>query len=67
MTSETDTSQGGSAMHGSAPADPLLNCLVFLTRYYGKPFSASALSSGLPIENGDCLCSSLPALLSVVV
>ncbi|TCS36170.1 type I secretion system permease/ATPase [Reinekea marinisedimentorum] len=52
MTSETDTSQSSSTIHGSTPADPLLNCLVFLTRYYGKPFSASALGSGLPMEDG---------------
>ncbi|MCL6417463.1 type I secretion system permease/ATPase [Aestuariirhabdus sp. Z084] len=42
-----------SVLPGSAPADPLLNCLVFLTRYYGKPFSAQALGNGLPLENGQ--------------
>ncbi|MGY5450608.1 type I secretion system permease/ATPase [Agarivorans sp. MS3-6] len=32
--------------------DPLLNSLVFLSKYYGKPFSARALSVGLPLEDG---------------
>ncbi|MEH6650695.1 MAG: type I secretion system permease/ATPase [Motiliproteus sp.] len=31
---------------------PLLECLVFLTKYYGKPFSAESLSAGLPLPNG---------------
>lgn len=37
---------------GTAPPDPLLNTLVFLTRYYGQPFSAQALASGLPLDHG---------------
>ncbi len=32
--------------------DPLLGCLVFLSKYYGKPYSAKAMGSGLPLENG---------------
>ncbi len=28
--------------------DPLLNCLVFLTRFYKRPYSAEALQAGLP-------------------
>ncbi|WP_042148589.1 MULTISPECIES: type I secretion system permease/ATPase [unclassified Pseudoalteromonas] len=32
--------------------DPLLGCLVFLSKFYGKPFSAEAMSSGLPLEDG---------------
>ena len=37
---------------GTAPPDPLLNTLVFLTRYHGQPFSAQALASGLPLRQG---------------
>ncbi|NTS75632.1 type I secretion system permease/ATPase [Catenovulum sp. SM1970] len=32
--------------------DHLLSSLVFLSKYYGKPFSKQALSSGLPLVNG---------------
>lgn len=53
MDSKTETNKDESILHGSAPVDPLLNCLVFLTRYYGKPFSAQALGSGLPMKNGQ--------------
>lgn len=52
MDSKTETNKEESILHGSAPVDPLLNCLEFLTRYYGKPFSAQVLGSGLPMENG---------------
>ena len=30
-------------------ADPLLDCLVQLTRLHGKPYTAQALSNGLPL------------------
>jgi hypothetical protein len=33
---------------GSAGEDPLLTCLVFLTRHYGRPRSAEVLKAGLP-------------------
>ncbi|MET0063249.1 MAG: type I secretion system permease/ATPase [Candidatus Thiodiazotropha endolucinida] len=36
---------------GSAFDDPLLDCLVFLTRYYGRVHSHDALRAGLPLEN----------------
>ena len=32
--------------------DPLLSCLAFLSKYYGKSFSEQALGSGLPLDNG---------------
>ncbi|MBU0721199.1 type I secretion system permease/ATPase [bacterium] len=32
--------------------DSLLDCLVLFTRLYHKPFSAEALTAGLPIETG---------------
>ncbi|MCG8427848.1 MAG: type I secretion system permease/ATPase [Chromatiales bacterium] len=36
---------------GSAFDDPLLDCLVFLTKYHGSTFSHQALRAGLPLEN----------------
>lgn len=38
--------------------DPLLACLVELTRLYGRPSTRAALSAGLPLEGG-CLTPSL--------
>ena len=36
----------------SEVADPLLAALVFLTDYFGRPYSRNALSAGLPLEDG---------------
>ena len=36
---------------GSAFDDPLLDCLVFLTRFHGVTFSHQALRAGLPLED----------------
>ena len=36
----------------SEVTDPLLAALVFLTDYYGRPYSRNALSAGLPLEDG---------------
>tara|TARA_Y100001934_G_scaffold270240_1_gene354848 strand:+ start:2159 stop:4393 length:2235 start_codon:yes stop_codon:yes gene_type:complete len=33
-----------------AGVDPLLACLAFLTRHYQRPYSASVLKAGLPLE-----------------
>jgi len=33
--------------------DPLLDCLVELTRIHGRPSTRAALSAGLPLENGS--------------
>jgi ATP-binding cassette, subfamily C, bacterial LapB len=41
--------------------EPLLECLVILTKLYGKPFSAESLVAGLPIEDGK----SFPELFSL--
>lgn len=38
--------------------DPLLDCLVELTRLHGRPSTRAALSAGLPLESG-CLTPSL--------
>jgi len=32
--------------------NPLLECLVILTKLYNRPFTAEALIAGLPIEDG---------------
>jgi ATP-binding cassette, subfamily C, bacterial LapB len=34
---------------GVSPDDPLLKCLVLLTRFYNHPFSEETLSAGLPL------------------
>ncbi len=34
------------------PEDPLLECLVFLTRHHGRAYSAEALRAGLPLVQG---------------
>ena len=33
-------------------ADPLLACLIVLTKYYGRPMSSDALVAGLPLSDG---------------
>lgn len=33
------------------PSDPLLECLVLLTQFYRRPYSAESLRSGLPVVN----------------
>jgi ATP-binding cassette subfamily C protein LapB len=35
--------------HAVSPDDPLLKCLVLLTRIYNRPFSGETLSAGLPL------------------
>jgi len=40
--------------------DELLQSLVFLTKYYGKPFSAQSLSAGLPLVDGKLTPELLP-------
>ena len=32
--------------------DPLLKCLVLLTRFFNHPFSEETLSAGLPLDKG---------------
>ena len=41
--------------------DPLLECLVILTKLYNRPFTAEALTGGLPIEDGH----TTPELFSI--
>ncbi len=39
-------------MDKSVAKDPLLACLVIFTKLHNKPYSAEALTIGLPVENG---------------
>ncbi|MCU7933202.1 MAG: type I secretion system permease/ATPase [Candidatus Thiodiazotropha sp. (ex Codakia rugifera)] len=41
----------GHPTEGSVFDDPLLDCLVFLTRFYGTTHSHEALRAGLPLEH----------------
>ena len=36
---------------GMSARDPLLKCLVLLTRYFNRPFAEETLSAGLPLED----------------
>lgn len=47
---QTATLQNDAAI--GADDDPLLDCLVAVTRLHGSPVSAEALSAGLPLEAG---------------
>ena len=40
--------------------DPLLECLVIFTKIHHRPFSAEALTHGLPLQEGE----STPTLFS---
>jgi ATP-binding cassette subfamily C protein LapB len=48
---EDENEQWEHPRSNSAFDDPLLDCLVFLTRYYGRVYSHDALRAGLPLEN----------------
>lgn len=37
------------------PYDPLLECLIFLSKHYGRPSSPHALVSGLPLDSNNHL------------
>jgi len=40
--------------------DPLLKCLVVLTRFFNRPFSEETLSSGLPLAEGKLTLALFP-------
>ncbi len=42
----------GDKVGGDPLVDPLLECLVFLTKHYGEPHSAEVLTAGLPMIDG---------------
>lgn len=48
----TDDLLAGLAAAHVATEDPLLDCLVFLTRYHGRARSAEVLIAGLPLHMG---------------
>lgn len=39
--------------HNPMTDDPLLGCLMLLTQYHNNPFSARALTAGLPLEDNQ--------------
>ena len=45
---------------GEKESDPLLQSLVFLSRYHGEPRSGEAISAGLPLDDGRLTLSLLP-------
>lgn len=40
--------------------DPLLQCLVFFCKHYGRPSSAKTLSMGLPVQQGRLMLKDIP-------
>lgn len=67
MTSPDDTVSRpghlGEGLHEDLlHPDPLLDCLVELTRIHGRPNTRAALSSGLPIPKGGVTPSLFPRL-----
>jgi len=62
-TGESIQNSLNNAKHGVnfSNKEPLLECLVILTKLYGRPFSAESLVAGLPIEEGK----SFPELFSL--
>lgn len=51
MGEERAKTQWEIPKRGVAVDDPLLKCLVLLTRFYNHPFSEETLSAGLPLIN----------------
>ncbi|MDP0588099.1 MAG: type I secretion system permease/ATPase [Candidatus Endonucleobacter bathymodioli] len=52
MNSVPTKDSWGASGKPCSRADPLLDCLKILTRYYGNPYSSQSLTVGLPLENG---------------
>lgn len=50
----------GASDLGPEALDPLLGCLMVLSRRHGNPRSAAELTAGLPLENGLLTPSQLP-------
>jgi ATP-binding cassette subfamily C protein LapB len=47
---KSEESDAWEQPHGEGPLeDPLLDCLVFLTKHFQRPFSAESLRAGLPL------------------
>ncbi|WP_273432435.1 type I secretion system permease/ATPase [Chitinibacter tainanensis] len=60
---QTSTSNDGFGWHlgeGQGHFDPLLDCLVEITRVHGEPWTAQALAAGLPLVNNQLTPSLLP-------
>lgn len=56
-TQEQPADRTQASERDGAPANhanrPLLDCLVTLTRFFGKPVSADGLIAGIPVNGGD--------------
>ncbi|WP_203572076.1 MULTISPECIES: type I secretion system permease/ATPase [Deefgea] len=48
-SSETSNHESAMPHEAFVPHDPLTTCLIQLTRYYHRPFSAQTLTNGLPL------------------
>ncbi|KMT63950.1 type I secretion system permease/ATPase [Catenovulum maritimum] len=44
--------------------DPLLSCLAFLSKFYGKPFSPQVMGAGLPLVDGKLTAQLVPRAAS---
>ncbi len=44
--------------------DPLLSCIIFMAKYFAKPFSTHALTAGLPLDNGKLNTKLVPRAAS---
>ncbi len=50
-----------SAAPAGPPDDPLADCLAFLTRFYGRAYTAEQLRAGLPLDSGRLAATALEA------
>ena len=48
---ELHSDEPADGVKDDSTSDPLLACLAFLTRHYQRPYSASVLKAGLPLES----------------
>ncbi|GAG53865.1 unnamed protein product, partial [marine sediment metagenome] len=48
---QSESSDWNVSSKEQTPFDPLLNCLVFLTKHFDRPCSTQTLTAGLPLEN----------------
>ncbi|MFN0262803.1 type I secretion system permease/ATPase [Tepidamorphus sp. 3E244] len=57
---DRDADDAVAENRAGAVADPLLDCLAFVARRFGMPFSPAGALSGLPLENGRLDEASFP-------
>ena len=51
LHSDGSADRPADGVEDDTTSDPLLACLAFLTRHYQRPYSASVLKAGLPLES----------------